>query len=338
MPLPQIHSEIFAASLPSLDKFIEQTTLSRALTRADLDIRALSDPPLFIPLVVQAKLADAIVRETDELIICSAIKDLPYQSYGVYAEYVLGAPNLGQAIMRAIKAFKFIYYGSEVVFYREDGRGHLRFKSNLDRVLGSHHLDEGMIWSMINLIRCFLGPEWRPERVELKKVPNAFLGKYEEIYGTTVRWTGGDISIVFDQKLLETPNPQIPLAHKQNTSRDLRKLVSTRPGDRMADLARHVIDLQLRLNAVSMDTVANRVGLGVRTLQRRLQTEGYTYQDCLDQVRIERATELLSETSLSIREIANALGFEEENSFRRLFRKQMGVTAVQYRQISQYKG
>ena len=51
----------------------------------------------------------------------------------------------------------------------------------------------------------------------------------------------------------------------------------------------------------------------------------------LTNLRMEEAKRLLRETELLVKDISNAVGYEDVGSFIRRFRKQMGVTPLQYR-------
>jgi AraC-like DNA-binding protein len=76
----------------------------------------------------------------------------------------------------------------------------------------------------------------------------------------------------------------------------------------------------------SLDTIARKLMLSKRTLQRRIEAEGETYQQILDTTRTELATHYLENTALSVAEIAFLLGFSEPNSFYRAFRVWTGST------------
>jgi AraC-like DNA-binding protein len=80
----------------------------------------------------------------------------------------------------------------------------------------------------------------------------------------------------------------------------------------------------------SVDSVAERAGIGLRTLQRRLQSEGASFRDIRSLVLRKRAQALLTETSLSVSDIAAALGFDEVNSFRRAFLDWTGFTPTEF--------
>jgi AraC-like DNA-binding protein len=75
-----------------------------------------------------------------------------------------------------------------------------------------------------------------------------------------------------------------------------------------------------------MASIARKLALSTRTLQRRIEAEGTTYQQVLDDTRTDLARHYLQNTALSVAEIAFLLGFSEPNSFYRAFRAWTGTT------------
>lgn len=76
---------------------------------------------------------------------------------------------------------------------------------------------------------------------------------------------------------------------------------------------------------VSMAVLGRKMGLSSRTLQRRLQEEGTTFQRTLDELRTELARHYLKQSSMSGAEISFLLGFEDPNSFFRAFQRWTGT-------------
>jgi len=70
----------------------------------------------------------------------------------------------------------------------------------------------------------------------------------------------------------------------------------------------------------AMSSVASKLAISSRTLQRRLRQEGTTFQKVLDELREELARHYLSATDYTSAEISFLLGYEEPNSFFRAFR------------------
>ena len=71
---------------------------------------------------------------------------------------------------------------------------------------------------------------------------------------------------------------------------------------------------------------ANHLAMSPRTLQRRLTTEGTSYQAVLDGVREELAMHYLTNSSLPSAQISFLLGFKDPNSFFRAFHAWSGST------------
>lgn len=69
-----------------------------------------------------------------------------------------------------------------------------------------------------------------------------------------------------------------------------------------------------------------------RTLQRRLQDSGSSYQRLLDEARHQMARYYLSNSALELNEAA-LLGFEDPSSFGRAFRAWEGVPPSDWREM-----
>ena len=83
--------------------------------------------------------------------------------------------------------------------------------------------------------------------------------------------------------------------------------------------------------AASADAVCKRLGMSKRSLQRRLQEKGRSFQELLDETRTNLAMRYLKETDLSIEEISYLLAFRDPNSFYRAFNGWTGMTPTQAR-------
>jgi AraC-like DNA-binding protein len=81
----------------------------------------------------------------------------------------------------------------------------------------------------------------------------------------------------------------------------------------------------------SVEKIAEELRVSPRTLQRRFEEAGTSYQRVLDEVRHQSARRLLEKTDLDAEEVAFLLGFEEANSFTRAFHGWEGTTPLRYR-------
>jgi AraC-like DNA-binding protein len=97
-----------------------------------------------------------------------------------------------------------------------------------------------------------------------------------------------------------------------------------------AEMVRSLLRAQLQ-EGVSIERVARELHLSVRTLRRRLDALGVTFQRLLEEVRHHRAVEYLTKTEEGIERVAALLGYVDPSNFRRAFRRWTGLPPTAYR-------
>jgi AraC-like DNA-binding protein len=89
--------------------------------------------------------------------------------------------------------------------------------------------------------------------------------------------------------------------------------------------------LEADLAVASLDTIARRLCLSARSLQRRLREEGTSFQHELGAARVGTAKRLLLESNVSIERISERVGYASVHHFGKLFRKATGASPRQWR-------
>lgn len=102
--------------------------------------------------------------------------------------------------------------------------------------------------------------------------------------------------------------------------------------DSFLDLVRRTIQDKLTGHRPSVDVISEALHMGPRTLQRRLQDSGSSFQRVLDEARHQMARYYLGNSALELNEAAYLLGFEDPNSFGRAFRMWEGVPPSDWRE------
>jgi AraC-like DNA-binding protein len=91
------------------------------------------------------------------------------------------------------------------------------------------------------------------------------------------------------------------------------------------------IDVHLG-ETISVDALADVAGLSPSHFSREFKkSKGVSPCDYLVRRRVERTTELLTGTDLSLAEIALAVGFPDQSQCSRSFRKHVGIGPREYR-------
>lgn len=161
--------------------------------------------------------------------------------------------------------------------------------------------------------------------VHVEHERTTYAEEYARTFGGPVRFGMPHNALVFRRGYLDAPmrhaNPALHAACEL-TARDQLLRVAQRSG--VKGKVRELVTSQLRSGDTRMSTVAESLAMSVATLRRRLDEEGTSHTDILDEVRHELAKTYLRDPRLAISEIAFMLGFAHVAAFYKAFRRWTG--------------
>ena len=103
-------------------------------------------------------------------------------------------------------------------------------------------------------------------------------------------------------------------------------------GARTSHLVRELIAAHVAAPDLSRERIAASLHISSRTLQRRLEDEGTSFQQLRDETRRELAQRYLREpVSSSLSRVAELLGFEDQSNLFRACKRWFGESPGQYR-------
>lgn len=83
---------------------------------------------------------------------------------------------------------------------------------------------------------------------------------------------------------------------------------------------------------VTLDELAEKMKLSKPYLSKYIKDKSdMTFSDIVRNVRLKKARALLKNTSMTVDNIADSVGYQNVEHFIRLFKKKYGMTPVQYR-------
>jgi len=158
-----------------------------------------------------------------------------------------------------------------------------------------------------------------------------YQARYRTLFDCPVSFDGTDNAFAFDRHWLQAPLPLAdPITHQAMAERCRKQNVEFT--GRQAWLGRIRRLLAARLDAApGLEGLAAQMNCSARSLRRHLKAMGCSYQELLDELRFERAKQLLWEDRLPIHRIAEQLGFSETASFRHAFVRWSGVAPSRFR-------
>ena len=94
---------------------------------------------------------------------------------------------------------------------------------------------------------------------------------------------------------------------------------------------RAILGGDLREEMPSFEALTGLLNMSARTLRRRLEREGTSYQRIKDNARRDVAISLLSRQGMTVSEVAEQVGFSDPSAFHRSFKKWTGQSPGSYR-------
>jgi AraC-like DNA-binding protein len=95
------------------------------------------------------------------------------------------------------------------------------------------------------------------------------------------------------------------------------------------------IESLLSGHSVTLELLAESLGMSGRSLQRGLADQGASFTALLGAVRLRRAAEWLQRTDKPVVEIALDLGYTDASNFTRAFRRAIGVSPSVFRKAAE---
>lgn len=189
---------------------------------------------------------------------------------------------------------------------------------------------EDVLTNILTTCRWVLGRNLPVTRLRCDYPAPAHAERYSEIFQCPVQFGAPATQILFDAAILDEPLP-----HSSPHSAELyEKLCEKKSIERnRGDAAWRVWQIIVSDPAEPplLEAVAREMHCSARTLSRKLQTQGWNYQQLVDQVREIHARRFLSDPTLSLTEIAQRLGYADSSGFNRSFKKWTGHTPRGYR-------
>ena len=166
----------------------------------------------------------------------------------------------------------------------------------------------------------------RPSLLALPGTDPALAAVYEEQLDCPVRLGSPDIFMQFDDVVLDAPWPAADPSL-------LRLLLGRADAMRQAQGRSDVLVEQV-IAAVAAEgyadarceSVAHRLDLSARTLQRRLAEAGTGFRQVVEAARMGEAVELLADSGVPLSTLAERLGYAEPSAFSHAVRSHFGVS------------
>jgi AraC-like DNA-binding protein len=167
--------------------------------------------------------------------------------------------------------------------------------------------------------------------VDIAFAEPSYFARFASLAPGPVRFGQPRHQLVFDKSILDLPLVlSDPAAQRLAQEQCERELEAIGPrGAVVAGVRAHLPRDDGGFD--SLPRIAKKMHMSVRTLKRKLEVDGTSYSELLDEQRRGKAMLLLRRDDLAIEEIADRLGYSDAANFTRAFRRWTGTTPKAFR-------
>ncbi|MEO0400039.1 MAG: AraC family transcriptional regulator ligand-binding domain-containing protein [Pseudomonadota bacterium] len=277
-----------------------------------------------------AALAD---RDPDGLILPLRIgAAMRSDEYGAFGLAWKSAPNLRGSYVRS-ERYGHVLGSAETYTLEEAADG---FFFSLEKAgdgrTGMLLSNEASLSAVETISREVSTAKFAPLAVYFKHAPRGDRAVYENHFGCPVHFESGRDALLVSAETIDAPNKLGDETIANFFDRHLEQEMASRGAEAgLEQQVRRAVANMLSEGVPTLSVVASEVGVSARTLQRRLSSQGHSFQSVVDLARQDLAHRLLRETEYSLAEVAFLTGFAEQSSFTRAFKRWAGQTPRSYR-------
>lgn len=298
------------------------------LASAGLTLSALSHPDNTIPFANVGRLltASARVSGLPHIGLLSG-QDWALKHMGLLGQLIKNSATLGDALRALAVYHRLDSEGAAVYFLERKEVAMLGYIVHQPRVDGIEFIYDTVLACGWNFIRELIGQDAALLKVVFARARPADPQPYRDFFRTRLQFDGDHSALYLPRRMLDQP----VAGADANLRRQIEAEVEATPALDLNVRLHRALRLLLLHGEVSGDYVAQQLAMHRRTLHRRLEARGMTFQQVLDDVRWELSRQLLGHTTLSLGKVASATGYADTSTFVRAFHRWSGTTPAKWR-------
>jgi AraC-like DNA-binding protein len=336
--IPLIRVSSFLPFLKFLNHIGSPT--DRLLKQASLSAFAIDEPEGLIPLYQGFAFVEAAARIEDiDVLGLEVGRQSQIADLGV----------LGQVIQQSLTLYDLLSTLERVIHLNNScakvwltGENESQGDGKADRIWVHHqfacspHLQSSQsqlfaVLMLIKAIQLATGTEWHPAAVRLRIRDSQKLTKTEEFGDVPMYFNQDTNAIAISKHLLTQPLQRLRAFQPLSSQEYYHHLQTTAPSADFLGSLQQLLQSLLKEGYPDIILAAATTGTSVRSFQRRLAEANLNYSRVVEQVRFDRAVELLSDPSIQVIDIALELGYTDAANFTRAFKRWAGVSPREFR-------
>lgn len=177
-----------------------------------------------------------------------------------------------------------------------------------------------------NEIRTHCGVDWYPRAIQFRHTAPGSLRRHHDVLGAELLFNQNCNALLLDKKTLAQPL-RSGTPHARSLVRAVLRHGKEVEASSLSAQVESVIRALLPLAPCSVQNISLAMGTSPRTLQARLARHGSSFKQIKDRVRADLSLKYLRDSSLSVGQVADLLGYSDLTAFSRSFRRWHGCSA-----------
>ena len=330
------------ASIPAIQQYLRYADsqgldTAKAVQAAEIDPLVLDNANGRIPGEQFQRLIESLLSTSnDPLMGLNSSRHVQPGSYSVLGYITMSCATMGDAIER-IPKYERLVGDMGVTHISQSAKAiFLNWQCAYTNELVRQHMIDNVLASWTNFARWLANQDASPERILLerdKPKDTDEVKQYEAFFQCPIFFSQKKSGIELASQLLKAPLRQPDLLLLKTLESHASQQINELEND-LGSFSLKVafaIKKQLNMGQARKELIADELGLSTRTLQRKLVSEGTSYQQLADETRLDMAKQFLDDSQLAIQDIAYNLGFSDSGSFHRRFKQWTGKTPGEYR-------
>jgi AraC-like DNA-binding protein len=291
------------------------------LKHVGLPASAILEPDEWVSRPLFLKLINSLVDLTGDnhFVLRIAERD-PIKKLGVLGQAILNANTLRQALSVAGERIVLVQTGVRLVLDEQGAMARLTYEFIGRTGENPETYIEAVLAFLLKILRLTGEPISVWVSFTCEKPRNT--AELERVFGPDLRFRAEYDGFTFNRAYLDLPLQQQGSKKLFNQHGRL----APHPEEQLVRSVRQTIDNLMMCQSPTLEVTARIHGLHKRTLERRLDRWGTTFEVLLDQFRRERGLKFVQQGSRTITDIAFLLGYSDPSHFIRAFRRWSGMT------------
>ncbi len=245
--------------------------------------------------------------------------------YHLLGHLLMSSKTLGEALNSLLRYYRLIINSGEMVVHIEQQQGQILWEPSHES--GSSIILE-MVFSSIWQFGVWATGRAEPlSSIQFSCKKPGYSQDIEHFFACEVEYDAPLSAIYFP----EAWNNLSMLSHNAEVNQLLmdkaqQELIRIHQNKTSLDQLRYFLSVETRIASVTLDMMAEKLNISSRTLQRHLSQENTSLKSELAREKLTRSKAMLSQSNLSICEIALRLGYAEQSSFTHAYKRRYGIT------------